>query len=203
MFHSSLGKLQHKRQNDSWLQARCNEQEFVHHMRNHITVCEDVEHSAHSNTYLVAVHMALDGLHLCGSFSCEAVVVKITESLRLSIYTWVATLTIMLVLMPLCILPLYRKWQRNLLLHENQWGENSRVPSVYIADNIYGGVPDVPFRNLREIESSSSTQAAHNISQPRYRRLLGASNQSASLPSSTQTSHESYSSQNQFHTQAV
>jgi hypothetical protein len=203
MFHSSLGKLQHKRQNDSWLQARCNEQEFVHHMQNHITVCEDVQHSAHSNTYLVAVHMALDGLHLCGSFSCEAVVVKITESLRLSIYTWVATLTIMLVLMPLCILPLYRKWQRNLLLHENHWGDNAHVPSVYIADNVYGGVTDVPFRNVREIESSMSSQSTHHISQPRYRRLLGPSNHVASLPPSDQTSQLSYGGQNQFHAQAV
>ena len=137
MFHTSLTAIHRKRSNDSWLQARCKEQEFVHHIRHHIDLCETVERDALANAYLIAMQMALDGLHLCGSYSCEKILISLTNSLKFSIYTWIASFTIVLVLIPLCVLPLYRKWQRNLLLYENQLGENAIVPSVYIRDRDY------------------------------------------------------------------
>jgi len=183
MFHKNLTLLHHKRENDSWLQARCKEQEFVHHIRHHIDLCETVEREALSNAYLIAMQMALDGLHLCGSYSCEKILVRLTESLRLSIYTWIASVTVVLVLLPLCVLPLYRKWQRNLLLHENHLGENALVPSVYVRGGEHHHQPwnmlNVPFQHSMygQTALSASSQSSHFISDPpRQRRLLGASN---------------------------
>ena len=102
MFHTNLSQLHRKRVNDSWLQARCKEQEFVHHIRHHIDLCETVERDALTNVYLTAIQMALDGLHLCGSYSCEKILITITESFRLSIYTWIATIGVVVVILPLC-----------------------------------------------------------------------------------------------------
>jgi len=191
MFHKNLTLLHHKRENDSWLQARCKEQEFVHHIRHHIDLCETVEREALSNAYLIAMQMALDGLHLCGSYSCEKILVRLTESLRLSIYTWIASVSVVLVLLPLCVLPLYRKWQRNLLLHENHLGENALVPSVYIRGGgeehhhlhqPWNHMLNVPFHHSMHGQSAlsaSSSQSSHFVSDPpRQRRLLGASNAS-------------------------
>ena len=157
MFLANLAQLQRKREHDSWLQVRCTEQEFVHHIRHHIDLCEAVERDALSNSYLVAMQMALDGLHLCGSYSCERIIISLTESLRLSIYTWITTLLVSLVLLPLCVVPLYRKWQRNLLLHESRI---QPVPSVYIRDHI-GNMQDVPLTRL------------DSLTEPRNRRLIG------------------------------
>jgi hypothetical protein len=165
MFHKNLTLLHLKRNNDGWLQARCQEQEFVHNMRQHIDLCETVERDALTNAYLAAVQMALDGLHLCGSYSCEKIIVSLTESLRLSIYTWIATLGILLVMLPICVLPLYRKWQRSLLLHENHLGENAVVPSVYIR-NGDGNMYNSPFQ----------TQSNYHNTEIRQRRLLGETN---------------------------
>ena len=161
MFLANLAQLHRKREHDSWLQARCTEQEFVHHIRHHIDLCETVERDALSNCYLIAMQMALDGLHLCGSYSCERIVITLTESLRLSIYTWIATLVAAVVLFPLCAMPLYKKWQRNLLLHENNLQpHNTLVPSVYIRDHV-GTMQDVPLTHL------------DTLSEPRNRRQIG------------------------------
>jgi hypothetical protein len=160
MFHTNLTLLHHKRQNDSWLQARCKEQEFVHHIRHHIDLCETVERNALANSYLVAMQMALDGLHLCGSYSCENIIVTLTQSLRLSIYTWIASFMFVFIMIPMCVLPIYRKWQRNLMLHENFLGENALVPSIYIRD--------APLNMHRNPSSQFMTD-------PRQRRLIGNS----------------------------
>ncbi|KAJ1466976.1 hypothetical protein T484DRAFT_1860160 [Baffinella frigidus] len=98
MFHSNLARIHHKRETDAWLQARCKEQEFVHHIRHHIDLCETVEREAQTNGYLIAMQLALDGLHLCGSYSCEKILIALTESLRLSIYTWIASITAVFIL---------------------------------------------------------------------------------------------------------
>ena len=185
MFHKNLTLLHHKRENDSWLQARCQEQEFVHHIRHHIDLCEAVERDALSNAYLIAMQMALDGLHLCGSYSCEKILVTLTQSLRLSIYTWIATVAVVLVLLPLCVLPLYRRWQRNLLLHENHLGDNARVPSVYVRDqqDQAWNMLQVPFHHSMHGPEASA---------PRHRRLLGSSNRDNSYavpPSYAQNTH--------------
>jgi hypothetical protein len=166
MFHTNLTQLHRKRENDAWLQARCKEQEFVHHIRHHIDLCETVERDALTNTYLIAMQLALDGLHLCGSYSCEKILITLAESLRLSIYTWIACLTFVLIMLPMCVLPIYRKWQRNLLLHEKYLGDNAPVPSIYIRDQI-GTMRDVPFHAL------SNSAPSHFITEPRQRRLLG------------------------------
>lgn len=165
MFHTNLTQIQRKRENDGWLQARCKEQEFVHHIRHHIDLCETVERDALTNAYLAAVQLALDGLHLCGSYSCEKILVSLTESFRLSVYTWIATFGILLVLLPICVLPLYRKWQRSLLLHENHLGENATVPSVYIRNG-----------NGSMYNDSFTPQATYLLTEPRQRRLLEDSN---------------------------
>lgn len=165
MFHTNLTRLHNKRATDSWLQERCKEQEFVHHIRHHIDLCEAVERDALTNTYLVAMQLALDGLHLCGSYSCEKLIIAATVSLRLSIYTWIASIALVLILIPICVLPIYRKWQRNLLLHENHLGLNAPVPSVYIRDdprNMY----DVPFR------VHSQQNPSYFVTEPRQRRAL-------------------------------
>ena len=94
MFNTNLNQLHRKRENDSWLQAQCKEPEFVHHMRHHIDLCEAVERDALTNPYLTATQMALDGLHLCGSYSCEEMRITLTESPRLSIYALIATFAI-------------------------------------------------------------------------------------------------------------
>jgi hypothetical protein len=190
MFHKNLTLLHRKRENDSWLQARCKEQEFVHHIRHHIDLCETVERDALTNAYLSAMQMALDGLHLCGSYSCEKILIRLTESLRLSIYTWIASLVIVMVMLPLCVLPLYRKWQRNLLLHENHLGHNARVPTIYIRDQI-DHMHDVPFQNIHNTHTlssgeSSSSQSSHFSTQPRHRRLLCNSNESGSTTKDAQ-----------------
>jgi hypothetical protein len=173
MFHTNLTQLQRKRLNDSWLQDRCKEQEFVHHIRHHIDLCETVERDALTNPYLNAMQLALDGLHLCGSYSCEKLFISITQSLRLSIYTWLASLAIILVMLPLCVLPLYRKWQRNLILHENHLAENQLVPSVYIRDQV-GSMKDIAFHDVHALSNSASS---HYITEPRQRRLLGNNNE--------------------------
>jgi hypothetical protein len=165
MFHTNLKIIQHKRDTDSWLQARCKEQEFVHHIRHHIDLCETVERDALTNAYLVAIQLALDGLHLCGSYSCEKILLAITTSLRLSIYTWIASTTIILVMLPVCVLPLYRNWQRNLLLHENHLADNALVPSIYIRDQAQN-MHDIPFRVHMQSHSS------HFGTEPRQRRVL-------------------------------
>jgi len=178
MFHKNLTLLHHKRENDSWLQARCKEQEFVHHIRHHIDLCETVEREALSNAYLIAMQMALDGLHLCGSYSCEKILVRLTESLRLSIYSWIASVSVVLVLLPLCVLPLYRKWQRNLLLHENHLGENALVPTVYVRGEDHPHQPwnmlNVPFRDMHGQDAFAGA--------PRQRRLLGGDNHAYAAP---------------------
>jgi len=161
MFLANLAQLHRKREHDRWLQVKCTEQEFVHHIRHHIDLCESVERDALSNCYLIAIQMALDGLHLCGSYSCEKIALALTESFRLSIYTWIATIVVALVLFPLCAMPLYRKWQRNLLLHENRLQpHNSLVPSVYIRDHV-GTMHDVPLTHLDTLQ------------EPRNRRQIG------------------------------
>jgi hypothetical protein len=165
MFHTNLTRIHNKRETDSWLTARCNEQEFIHHMRHHIDLCEKVAEDARTNAYLVAVQLALDGLHLCGSYSCEKILIAITMSFQLSIYTWIASIIIILIMLPLCVLPLYRKWQRNLLLHENHLGVNAPVPSIYIRDQV-GSMHDIPFRAL------SQPHPSHFMTEPRQRRLL-------------------------------
>jgi hypothetical protein len=148
MFLANLTQLHRKRDHDRWLQIRCTEEEFVNHIRHHIDLCDTVERDALSNSYLVAIQMALDGLHLCGSYSCERLLFALTESMRLSIYSWIAALIIVCVLLPICVLPLYRKWQRNLLLHENHLQDhNTLVPSVYIRDHV-DTMQDVPFNRL-------------------------------------------------------
>jgi hypothetical protein len=172
MFQVNLTQLHRKRTNDSWLQARCKEQEFVHHIRHHIDLCETVERDALTNTYLIAMQTALDGLHLCGSYSCEKLFISLTQSFRLSIYTWIVSISIVMVMVPICILPLYRKWQRNLILHENHLGENAMVPSVYVRDRV-GSMHDVPYHNMHSFGNHSSN---HIISEPRQRKFLGNSN---------------------------
>jgi len=116
--------------------------------------------------------------------------VEATESLRLSIYTWIASLVIVMVMLPLCVLPLYRKWQRNLLLHENHLGHNARVPTIYIRDQI-DHMHDVPFQNIHNTHTlssgeSSSSQSSHFSTQPRHRRLLCNSNESGSTTKDAQ-----------------
>lgn len=165
MFHTNLTRLHNKRTTDSWLQERCKEQEFVHHIRHHIDLCEAVERDALTNTYLVAMQLALDGLHLCGSYSCEKIIISMTMSLRLSIYTWIASIAVVLILLPICVLPIYRKWQRNLLLHENHLGSNAPVPSVYIRDNP-NNIYDIPFR------AHTQQTPSFFITEPRQRRTL-------------------------------
>ena len=168
MFHFNLTSIHHKRQTDAWLQAKCKEQEFVHHIRHHIDLCETVEREALSNAYLVAIQLALDGLHLCGSYSCEKILVSLTESLRLSIYTWLACCTIVVIMVPTCVLPLYRKWQRNLMLHENHLADNASVPTVYIQDS----QNNMQRTQLRPHQFPAS--AGGFITEPRQRRLLTA-----------------------------
>jgi hypothetical protein len=151
MFLASLAEIHRTRKHDSWLQDRCSEQEFVLHMRHHIDLCDTVQRDALNNSYLLAMQMALDGLHLCGSYSCERILVALTESLRLSIYSWIATLVVVCVVFPLCVLPLYRKWQRNLLLHENRLHDhNTLVPSVYVRDHAGNDAPFHMFNTLTE-----------------------------------------------------
>ena len=99
--------------------------------------------------------------------------ISITQSLRLSIYTWLASLAIILVMLPLCVLPLYRKWQRNLILHENHLAENQLVPSVYIRDQV-GSMKDIAFHDVHALSNSASS---HYITEPRQRRLLGNNNE--------------------------
>jgi hypothetical protein len=175
MFHFNLTRIHHKRQTDAWLQARCKEQEFVHHIRHHIDLCETVEREALTNAYLVAIQLALDGLHLCGSYSCEKILVAVTESLRLSIYTWLACSTLVIIMIPTCFLPLYRRWQRNLLLHENHLAENALVPSIYIQDSL-SNIQKSQFRAHPFPISSGNF-----ITEPRQRRLM---------PNSTDTYNE-------------
>ena len=97
MFHKNLAELQRKRVNYGWLQARCKEQEFVHHIRHHIDLCDTVERDALTNIYLSAMQLALDGLHLCGSYSCEKIIISLTQSFHLSIYTWIAIIVVILI----------------------------------------------------------------------------------------------------------
>jgi hypothetical protein len=189
MFHTNLTQLQRKRENDKWLQDRCKEQEFVHHIRHHIDLCETVERDALTNSYLSAIQLALDGLHLCGSYSCEKIFISMTESFRLSIYTWIASSIVVLVVLPLCIIPLYRKWQRNLLLHENHLAENQLVPSVYIRDHV-GNIKDIPFQNTHSI---SNFATSHFGLEARQRRLLGNNNETDNL-----TTEPTYGAGNQY-----
>ena len=169
MFHKNLTLIQRKRTNDGWLQERCQEQEFVHHIRHHIDLCETVERDALTNAYLSAMQLALDGLHLCGSYSCEKIFIVITQSFHLSIYTWIASIAIILVMLPLCVLPLYRKWQRNLLLHENHLAENQMVPSVYIRDQV-SNMTDIPMHNMHILSNCASS---HFNTEARHRHVIG------------------------------
>ena len=169
MFHKNLTQIQRKRENYGWLQARCKEQEFVHHIRHHIDLCDTVEKDALTNSYLSAMQLALDGLHLCGSYSCEKILISLTQSLRLSIYKWIASIAIILVMLPLCVLPLYRKWQRNLLLHENHLAENQMVPSIYIRDQV-NNMKDVPFHNTHTLTNFATSHFGTDV---RQRRLVG------------------------------
>lgn len=146
LFHGSLTQLARKRENDSWLRAKCEEQEFVHHMKQHIDLCETVERDAARSLHLLALQMTLDNLHLCGSFSCERIVFMVAESLRLSVYAWMVVIILGVVLTPMCVLPWYRRWQRNMLLHESRLCYQGPVdvmgtpsgPSVYIQNGDLG-----------------------------------------------------------------
>ena len=221
MFHTNLSQLHRKRDNDSWLQARCKEQEFVNHIRHHIDLCETVERDALTNVYLTAIQMALDGLHLCGSYSCEKILISLTESLRLSIYTWIATVGVVVVILPLCVLPLYRRWQRNLLLYENHLGDNSVVPSVYIRDgtgnmfngsgnmyngngNMYSGNSNMYNGNMYNLPShsvsalSASSQSAHYITEPRHRRLLCDPDQNTGVDAVGRTANDTLGNQTNY-----
>jgi hypothetical protein len=197
MFNTSLNQLHRKRKNDSWLQAQCKEPEFVHHMRDHIDLCETVERDALTNPYLTATQMALDGLHLCGSYSCEKMLITLTESLRLSIYAWIATFTIILVMLPLCILPMYRKWQRGLLLHEHRLGDNAAMPSVYIRDGV-GNMYKNQFHDSNALSASMSSQSSHFITEPRHRRLLTDTNSAGALDMNEQMAYAIPSNQTRY-----
>ena len=177
MFHNNLTLIHRKRANDGWLQDRCKEQEFVHHIRHHIDLCETVERDALTNAYLSAMQLALDGLHLCGSYSCEKIFISMTQSFHLSLYTWIASLAIILVMLPLCVLPLYRKWQRNLLLHENHLAENQMVPSVYVRDQV-GDMTDVPMHKMHVLSNCASS---YFNTEARQRRLIGNSTDTSQM----------------------
>jgi hypothetical protein len=60
MFSFNLASIQNKRANDTWLQARCKEQEFLDHIRHHIDLCETVERQAQTNAYFVAIQQTWD-----------------------------------------------------------------------------------------------------------------------------------------------
>lgn len=117
MFSSNLHTLQRKHEQDNWLRVQCQSQEFVSNMRNHIELCEKVEKEAGTNHFLVALELTLDKLHLCGSYSCESIFYYLCEQLQLSLYTWVALLLLLLILLPTAIFPLVRAWQRRVILH--------------------------------------------------------------------------------------
>jgi hypothetical protein len=64
MFSFNLASIQNKLANDTWLQARCKEREFLDHMRHHIHICEtverQVERQAQTNAYFVAIQQTWD-----------------------------------------------------------------------------------------------------------------------------------------------
>ena len=168
MFYENLTLIQRRHTSEGWLQEKCTEPEFVHHLKNH-NLCDLVERDALKNAYLSAMQLALDGLHLCGSYSCEKIFIAVTESLHLSIYTWIASLAIILVMLPVCVLPLYRKWQRSLLLHENHLADNQMVPSVYIRDQV-SNMTDIPMRNMHILSNCASS---HFNTEARHRNVIG------------------------------
>ena len=97
MFHKNLAELQRKRMIDGRVQALCKEQDFGHHIRHHIDICDTVELDSLTNMYQSAMQLALDGLHLCGSYSCENIIIPLTQFFRLSIYTWIAIIVVILI----------------------------------------------------------------------------------------------------------
>ena len=162
MFLTNLTRIQHKGASESWVRERCTDPVFAYHMTNS---CDTAESNSYPNPYLVAIQLALDGLHLCGSYSCEKILVSLGQSFKLSIYTWIASAALFFLMVPICILPFYRKWQRNLLLHENHLGDNALVPNIYIRD--------IPDNNMHNIPFRAHAYAQGIRAEPRQRRLLG------------------------------
>lgn len=110
MFHVAYGARMREYTNNIWLVEQCKSAEFYSNMKQHSSLCEDVEKLQNDSLWLHALRDVIEKTSFCGSISCE--------TLLQILVTWVAThsmyLATLCVFAVLVIAFLIIPWQRRL-----------------------------------------------------------------------------------------
>ena len=77
-FHMALTVRRKAMEDNKWLLTQCKSAEFYSNMRQHSSLCDEVELEEADTLWLHAMRDVFDSVHLCGSVSCE---LRITNAL--------------------------------------------------------------------------------------------------------------------------
>lgn len=123
MFHVAYGARTRDYTNNVWLVEQCKSAEFYSNMKQHSSLCEDVEKLQNDSLWLHALRDVIDKTSLCGSLSCEAV-------LQLLV-TWVAMHSMYLAGLCICavlvIAFLIIPWQRRFMANHQIMHRDSEL----------------------------------------------------------------------------
>jgi hypothetical protein len=95
---------------DEWLLVQCEDPVFAARLHLYNDPCSHARHRTHMNIYIIAFHRTLDQVFLCGSYSCEGLVWMLLEKVRSNLVLFFCVLIVLLVLVPIVLFPLWRRW---------------------------------------------------------------------------------------------
>jgi hypothetical protein len=109
MLHTSVVRLQSERENEAWLFEQCKRDDFYHNLRQHSTLCDEVNARAQDAVILHAMREVIENTYICQFEFCMTVLQTIANFCVKNLFYVSGIGTAILLLAPSLILPHWRR----------------------------------------------------------------------------------------------
>ena len=109
MLHSTITRLQAERKNEAWLLQQCKEDAFYHNLKQHSTLCDDVNARAEDALLLHAVREVIENTYICNFDTCVVMLDALADFCARYLFYLCVTTVLLLVLAPTIFLPFWRR----------------------------------------------------------------------------------------------
>ncbi len=109
MLHSAITRLRAERQNEAWLLEQCKRDDFYHNLKQHSTLCDDVNARADDALLLHAVREVIENTYICNFETCVVVLDSIADFCARYLFYLCVITVLLLVLAPTMFLPVWRR----------------------------------------------------------------------------------------------
>ena len=161
MLHSTITRLRAERKNEAWLLEQCKEDAFYHNLKQHSTLCDDVNARAEDALLLHAVREVIENTYICNFDTCVVMLDALADFCARYLFYLCVTTVLLLVLAPTIFLPFWRRIM-------NRHSDISDIKTRQLYNCPYGEMhyvgshdSDYDFRRLQQVRPNMPTNVPY------------------------------------------